>query len=149
MPNSPPPEIVPADARQRRLALLATVVIAAAGAVVLWWLDHRLEDIRRLAEQNLPAATEEALRLVGAVVLCVGASFVGLGLWLFRLGVLINRAGRFPPPGTKVVRDTVVRTGVQARALANAALLASLLSVLAGTAGMWYVYRLARTLLGG
>ncbi len=147
MTDSPPPEIVPADAKHRRLAWLAVVVVLAGGAAALWWLDRRLDVVDRLAEDDLPAAAERARALVGVVVLFAGLIFVGLGLWLFRLGVLINRSGRFPPPGMKVIRDTVVRTGPRARRLANAALLASLLTVLAGTVGMWYVLRIAHALL--
>ncbi len=147
MTDTPQPEIVPADTKQRRLALLAVLIIAVAGAAVLWWLDRHIAGIQQLAKDDLPAAIEKARNLVAVAVFCLGLSLVGIGLWLFRLGVQINRAGRFPPPGVKLVRDTVVRTGLQARALANAALLASLLAVLAGTVGMWYVYRIALTLL--
>ncbi len=147
MTERPPPEIVPADAKQRKLVLLAVAAILVVSAAALWWLDRRLDVVDRLAEDNLAAAAERARALVGTVVLFAGVVIVGLGMWLFRLGVLINRSGRFPPPGMKVIRDTVVRTDSRARFLANAALVASLLTVLAGTVGMWYVFRLAHALL--
>ena len=141
------PKIVPADPKQRRLALLAVVAIVIGGVVALWWLDRRLDGIDRLVEENLPAAAERALSLVVKALVVMGVSLVGMGLYLFWLGVQINRAGQFPPPGMKVIRNTVVRTGPRARLLANLALVSSLLAVLAGTVGMWYVFRLASTLL--
>ena len=147
MTDSPAPEIVPADARLRKLVLLVSVVILAGGAVALWWLNRRLDAIDQLAEENLPAAAEEALSLVVKALVVMGVSLVGMGLYLFRLGVRINRAGRFPPPGVKVIRNTVVRTGTHARLRANLALVGSLLAVLAGTVGVWYVFRVAHALL--
>jgi hypothetical protein len=47
----------------------------------------------------------------------------------------------------KVIKDTRVRTGAKARALANLAQAAALLCVVAGTVGMWYLHRLAVALL--
>jgi len=147
MTDTPTPEIVHADARHRRLVLFAAVAMTAGAVVVFWWLDHRLDAIDRLAKNNLPAAAEKARSLVSAVILSVGLSFTALGLWLFRLGLLINRSGQYPPPGMKVIRNTLLRTGSRARIVANAALIGSLLTVLAGTVGMWYVLRLAHSLL--
>lgn len=147
MPDVPPPETVPADAKQRRLALLAVMAIVLGGAIALWWLDRRLDVIDRLAEENVPAAADGALSLVVKALAVLGVSLVGMGLYLFRLGVQINRAGRFPPPGMKVIRNTVVRTGARAQLLANMALVASLLAMLAGTVGTWYVFRVAQALL--
>ncbi|MDY0165218.1 MAG: hypothetical protein RBS80_01655 [Thermoguttaceae bacterium] len=141
------PEIMRADPRQRKLAVFLILTIMAGGGIMLWWLDRRLDVIDRLAEENLPAAAEKALSLVVTAVVFMGVTLVGTGLYLFRLGVQINRAGRFPPPGMKVIRNTVVRTGARAELLANMALVASLLAVLVGTVGMWYVFRLAQSLL--
>ncbi len=147
MTDTNPPEIVPADSRQRKLAVFLTLAIVVGGMVALWWLDRRLDGLDRMVEENLPAAAEKALSLVIKALVVVGGSLVGMGLYLFWLGVQINRAGQFPPPGMKVIRNTVVRTGSRARLLANTALVSSLLAVLAGTVGMWYVFRLADTLL--
>jgi len=41
-----------------------------------------------------------------------------------------------------------VRTGARARTLANLSQVTALLCVVAGTVGMWYVYRLAAAVLG-
>ncbi|MDZ7620116.1 MAG: hypothetical protein U1E05_24195 [Patescibacteria group bacterium] len=141
------PEIVPADPRQRKLAVFLTLGIVVGGVVALWWLHRRLDGIDHLVEENLPAAADKALSLVVKTLMVLGGSLVSMGLYLFWLGTRINRAGQFPPPGMKVIRNTTVRTGPRARLLANLALVSSLLAVLAGTVGMWYVFRLASVLL--
>jgi hypothetical protein len=40
---------------------------------------------------------------------------LALALYFWRWGGAIVRAGRFPPPGAEVVRDTPVRRGAAAR----------------------------------
>ena len=96
---------------------------------------------------SLLAAEEKVLRLATIILWIGGLSLVGMGGWFWRLGRRINLADRFPPPGMKVIKDTRVRTGPKARALANLAQAAALLCVVAGTVGMWYLYRFAVALL--
>jgi hypothetical protein len=40
-------------------------------------------------------------------------------VWLVRLSLGIQRAGRFPPPGALIIRETRILTGEQARARAR------------------------------
>lgn len=141
-------QIIPADKKYRRLALATAVLLTILGLLALWMLHGHLAAIKKLHQENPRAAEEKALRLA-VIVLCVGGlSLVGVGGWFWRLGRRINLAGRFPPPGMKVINDTRVRSGSKARALANLSQAAALLCVVAGTVGMWYLYRLAAAGLG-
>jgi len=140
-------EIIPGDKRQRRLALVTALLLTFLGLLALGILCGYLGEIRRLAQEDLRAAEEKALRLTAIVLWVGGLSLVGMGAWFWRLGRRINLADRFPPPGMKVIKDTRVRTGAKARALANLAQAAALLCVVAGTVGMWYLHRLAVALL--
>jgi len=83
---------------------------------------------------------------IAAASVC-GASLVALGTWLWMLGRRINRAGCFPPPGAKVVRDTQVRTGQRACNMANVAQAGAFLFIVAGTVGAWYVCSRILTLI--
>jgi hypothetical protein len=140
-------QIVPADKKHRRLAVVAVVLFTLLGLLALWILHGYLGEIQRLAEEDLRTAEEKALRLTAIAVWVGGLSLVGMGAWFWRLGRRINLADRYPPPGMKVIKDTRVRTGARARALANLAQAAALLCVVAGTVGMWYLHRLAVALL--
>lgn len=134
-------EIIPADKRHRRLALVAGVLMALVGLLLLAILYGHLHEIRKLATGNRPAAEQKLLGLAKVVGWAGGLSLAGMGVWFWRLGRRINRSARFPPPGMKVIRDTRLRTGASARARANLAQAVALLCVVAGTVGMWYVYR--------
>ena len=141
------PEIIPADTRLRARAIVLAVALTVVGIIAMVLLKVQLRGIEELAEDDLPAAFEKALRLTTAIAWIAGLSFVGMGLWLWRLGRRINRADRFPPPGAKVIKDTPVRTGPAARRVADLAQLAAFSCIVVGTVGMWYFYGLAVTML--
>jgi len=140
-------EIIPGDKRHRRLTLVAALLLSLLGLLALGILCGYLGEIQKLAREDLRAAEQQALRLTAIVLWIGGLSLVGMGAWFWRLGRRINLAGRFPPPGMKVIKDTRVRSGAQARALANLAEAAALLCVVAGTIGMWYLHRLVAAVL--
>jgi uncharacterized membrane protein YidH (DUF202 family) len=125
------------------LALAAGVVAMCAGAAGLIVLRRWLGRFEALEGDDLLAAAERTILAVKVIAWVTGIGFVGCGLWFFHLGHRINQAGRYPPPGMRVVRDTRVRTAGSARAMANAALLAAVVCVAAGTLGVWYFYRVA------
>ncbi len=140
-------EIIPADKRHRKLVLCAAALLGLLGLLGLAILCGHLSEIQRLAEKEPAAAEGKMLRLATIMVWVGGLGLVGTGAWLWRLGRRINRAGRFPPPGMKVIKDTRVRTDGPARALASLAEAAAGLCVVAGTLGMWYLHGLVVALL--
>jgi hypothetical protein len=140
-------KIIPADKKRRAVALVTAVLLTVLGLLALGMLHAYLGEVKKLAEEDLLAAEQKMLRLVKIVLWVGGLSLVGMGGWFWRLGRRINLAGCFPVPGMKVVRNTRLRTGGKARALANLAQAVALLCVVAGTVGMWYVYRLAAAVL--
>jgi hypothetical protein len=136
-------EIVPADKKHRWLVLGWSALVVAAGVVAILLIQRLMRLPEDPTAQELEAAAERAVRLVTVVAWVSGVGFVGTGLWFVRLGYRISRSGRYPPPGTKVIRNTVVRTGAKARGLALLALMTGLVSAGAGSAAAWALWRLA------
>jgi hypothetical protein len=137
------PEIVPADKRFRTLTLAAAALVFVAGALMLAVLSLELRDLRQASDEKLEDAIARAEQWTTVLAWTGGLSFVGVGAWLFVLGWRINRAGRYPLPRMKVIRDTRVRTGPQARALASVLQLAAFTSIAAGVVGIWWLHRIA------
>lgn len=106
------PEIQPADPGTRRRALLAAGAIAIAG----WAAYFALQDWLARLPRSDPARMRESLECAlvwgsWAAMLPVAV----LAAWLWVYGARVRRAGRFPPPGAKVLRDTPVLLGDAAR----------------------------------
>ena len=106
-------EVQRADDRRRNLAIVV-LVMAMTGGVVLWMVSEEwMAEVRsspvEAARQSLSSVF---LVCVGIMILCV--SVVGWYCWF--IGGRVRQALRFPPPGLKVVRDTVVLSGQAAAA---------------------------------
>ena len=130
-------EVLHADPGARTQALRAVALGAAAGALGIAWIANRLQHFERLASES-PHAAKLGIGtlyevLIGLAVLstCL-AAFVVL-----QRSVLAFRHGAFPPPGTRVLRDTVVLTGAAAHRVACLGIALGILLV--GCAGVLVV----------
>jgi hypothetical protein len=106
------PEIQPADPGARRRALIGAGVIAVLGWAAYFALQDWLAHIRGPDPARVREALEDALIWGSWAASLPVAAFAA---WLWRLGVRVARAERYPPPGAKVIRDTPVLHGEQAR----------------------------------
>lgn len=136
-------EVIRADKSARWGTLLLLVAMSAIGVLVIWILGRHMEAILRLAETDWAAAADQTLRVTGIVAWLGGLGFVAAGVRLWLLGRQIRLAGQFPPPGLKVIRDTPLRTGRRAMAVAWAAQVTAAACIAMGTVGMWLLYRMA------
>jgi hypothetical protein len=102
------PEIQKADPRARRLA----VWIVAGGGVVGFLLLLAGGGLRPVLEHWIGENPAPRLRVVltGMILLTVGP-VLGMAAYLWRLGARTIRERRFPAPGLRVTRDTLVLVG--------------------------------------
>lgn len=109
-------EVVRADPVYRRRFLMTMVLASVVGTVVLWRIEPYLTALQVELKHQVPR--ERLVQILNQ--LGVGALVMYIFLWigaaaLFRDGLRIRRAGQFPPPGAKVLRDTPVVRGDIAR----------------------------------
>ncbi len=109
------PQVVRADPAMRRKAVL--IVIAGTVAAIVA-IGYGLPWLERWVTDAIVAGNIAARR---AVCLGAGAAVIGLalvvavsGVNMVRIGRRVTGAGRFPPPGLRVLRDTRVVAGRQA-----------------------------------
>ena len=106
------PEIQRADAATRRLALLAAGAVALAGWAAYFVLQEWLAGLHIADPVETRHALEDAM-LWGSWAACTPVALLAIWMWLH--GGRIARAGRYPAPGSKVIRDTPVLHGDAAR----------------------------------
>jgi hypothetical protein len=138
-------EIQHADPVARRRALIAIAVITVAGWAAFFVLQDWLMGMQGASPDQARKALEDAM-IWGSWA--ASLPVFALAIWLWLLGGRIYRAGRYPAPGSKVIRDTPVLHGDAARVRGTLLrVLAVLLSlVCAGT--LIACYRLIAVLEG-
>ena len=113
----PTDDILPADPRARRLAVILWVVAATLGTAAVWWLSSYIESLTVLGRTDRDAAAALFRSRVLPALWAVALVSIVAGAVLARQGWQVLRAGRFPLDGTRVVRDTPRQAGGSARVI--------------------------------
>lgn len=108
-------QIQRADPTTRRRLLIVLLVVLVVGGAVVWWLERWLGDLTAEVAADPDQLVEKAEFLLGVFVLAFTVPLLLGAALIWRLGTRVVAAQRFPPPGTKVVRDTPVVSGAAAR----------------------------------
>ncbi len=104
-----------ADRRMRALAI-GLVALIGGGTLWLYFILRR----KLFAAQTLPVleaieAQKELAGWFGGTIALLSIGVATLGFYLWQVGSQTVAAQRFPPPHTKVIRDTPVKFGEAAK----------------------------------
>ncbi len=88
---------------------------AAGGVLVFWGVQSRLPALQAWMAED-PAQAPLRLKLIATgLAAAVAVPTLIFAAYFWRLGDRVVRSNRFPPPGMRVIRDTVVWHGDSAR----------------------------------
>jgi hypothetical protein len=107
---APAPDIIRADPRLRRLALLMVLGTAVlGGAAIEWLLPWANATVEEAVRGGMPRSVvcKSTLGVLSGFALMVAA----FGVHTARVGRRVALAAEFPLPGTRVIRDTPVLRG--------------------------------------
>lgn len=79
---------------------------------------------------------ERAIKTVVVVFIIMFLSLIPMAIYMMKLGGRILKSERFPPPGMKVIRDTVVLEGQHARTRGYLIMILSLILIILSTGFM-------------
>jgi ABC-type multidrug transport system fused ATPase/permease subunit len=110
-------DLLPADPKRRRMALIVWALGAVLGTMAVWWLSSYLDTLTELARTDREASLRLfRTRVLPALIVVVLVAVVS-GALLIRYGLQIMRTRHFPPAGAGLVRPTSAQTGAAARAI--------------------------------
>jgi hypothetical protein len=139
--------IISADTAYRRKVLLGLLLIFLGCAACLYALHGALHEMERLAGTEPEAALEDIRSLVTAVSVANAFLSAVFCAWFGWLAYRTYTSGQYPPPGTRVLRDTKLRTGRGARMIAVQQVAVALV-ILSTNGIMWYLHRIVDSLQG-
>jgi len=125
-------KIIPADRALRRLTLIGVAVVLVAGVIAIVYTESFLDEMAALAQESPSQAAARVGLVLKLVAIGAAAIPIAVGAYLTRVAMLTWRSGEFPPPGTRVLRDTVVTTGPKSRRWAVFAFLVAVILLLGG-----------------
>jgi hypothetical protein len=131
-------EVEPADPDARRRALWTIAAVTVLGATWLTFAPPSPETLATWIDGDGPATRTRRLAILRwTVPALLAGSVLAAAAWLWRLGARIVRSNRVPPAGVRVVRDTPVLSGDEARRRGR--LLQALAVMLVAIAGLMAV----------
>lgn len=139
--------IHPADPKLRRRLILLLLVLAAGGIALILGLDAYLERIVEASKEEPERAMRHVFNLLRLCMTLGGAGSIVFGLYFGNFSLKVISEARFPPTGTRLVRDTPIRLGAAARLRGRIGLLFSGLLIIAGLLLPWLPDLLIRPLM--
>ena len=109
------PEFQPADPVQRKRVLIVLTMLALLIALGIHTLDAYMADLHALAKESYTTAAMRAKVAVRWVLGLLLAGGLGLSGYLASTSWRTLKHLRHPPPGAKVISDTKIRHGEEAR----------------------------------
>ena len=118
MPDLNPDEIIPADKGLRKKTIILVIGIVLAAMVVGPYVNGYLADLRQEGVERPELAYPKMITLMKWVLGSAALLITLTGVYLLVIAFRALKAGRYPPPGMKVIKDTRVKTGRQAKIMA-------------------------------
>ena len=103
-----------ADAAFRRLAIGVLVAATCAGAVLIGALDRYRGPLADWVRSDAGRSAERAELILAVFGTLLLAPLVAVAAYLSSVGGRAVRTGEFPPPGSRVIRDTAIVRGYDA-----------------------------------
>ncbi len=103
--------IQPADPQQRRRAITAVALVCLLGVPLSMLGQRWLATVHRLPAEDA-RQTVTTVFLTSTSLAAAGILAVGVQSW--RVGARVRHARRFPAPGARMIRDTLVFEGAAA-----------------------------------
>ena len=139
-------EVILADKKLRRQILAILVLCVLVSMVAYWFLSLYVEGLKSLVDTDPEVAVKEFRNLVGIIVVVNLIFSLGFGYYFGSQGIRIWRSGRYPLPGARVIKDTKVRVGSQAR-VATIPHFVMVVVVLSTNLFLWRIYYVLKTVV--
>jgi MFS family permease len=113
--NTHSDEIIPADKGLRKKTIILIIGIFLAAMILGTYLNGYLADLRLEGEERPELVYPKLITLMKWFL---GSAAIGItltGVYLLVIAFRTLKAGRYPPPGMKVIKDTRIKTGKPAK----------------------------------
>ncbi len=138
--------VVPADKELRKKFIIFLVLVTIAFIALEPPFKGYMDQIDQLSKKDPELAFKKAMLLLKWSLGVVFLLLLGMGVYLVLLARRTLRSGQYPPPRMKVIKDTKLRTGTQARVAAVSLITLSSILVIFALFFLYWPYAFEKTL---
>ena len=138
-------DIVPADKNLRKKFFISLGLLVIAVFIILPYFNEYLEQIKQVSKENPEVAFKKSMFVLKATLSFVSLLLVMTGIYLMVLARRTLKSGQYPPPGMRVIRDTRLRTGTQAKVSAISLIVISCILIVLAFFFLYWPYAFEKT----
>jgi hypothetical protein len=139
--------IVPADKNLRKKFFIFPGLLVIAVFIILPYFNEYLDQIKQVSKENPEVASEESMFVLKATLGFVSFLLVMTGIYSMSLAGRTLKSGQYPPPGMRVIRDTRLRTGTQAKRAGISLIALSCILIIFACFFLYWPYAFEKTIL--
>jgi len=143
-----PDTIIPADKKFRTKVLCGFMLYLVVVLLINRYLAQYAAELKTLKQSDPRLASREIKNLAIILFTCNGFLSSALAVWFGLIAARIRRSDSYPYPGMRVLKNTRLRTGSEAQAVAAAYVFVAGL-FLATNYFIWRIYSGASRIAGG
>ena len=108
-------KIIKADKKLRNRTLIFILILIILVFIFHIFYNQFLSGIKNLAEESPEMAINKILITLKILMVAMCIIFAAFTIYCFHISLLIYKSEQFPPPGMRVIKDTVLITGEKAK----------------------------------
>jgi hypothetical protein len=139
--------IVPADKNLRKKFFIFFGLLVIAVFIILPYFNEYLEQIKQAFKENPEVAFMKSMFVLKATLGFVSFLLLMAGIYSMSLARRTFKSGQYPPPGMRVIRDTRLRTGTQAKRAGISLIALSCILIIFACFFLYWPYAFEKTVL--
>ena len=140
-------DIVPADKNLRKKFFIFLGLSVIAVFIIVTYFNGYLEQIKQAFKENPEVAFKKSMFVLKTTLSFVSLLLVMAGIYSMSLARRTLKSGQYPPPGMKVIRDTRLRTGTQAKRAGISLIALSCILIIFACFFLYWPYAFEKTVL--
>jgi hypothetical protein len=140
-------DIIPADKNLRKKFFIFLGVSVIAVLIIVPYFNGYLEHIKQISERNPELAFKKSIFILKVSLGLVSILLLMTGVYLIILARNTLKSGQYPPPGMRVIRETRLRTGTQAKMAGISLIILSCILILVAFFSFSFPIAFERTVL--
>jgi len=139
-------DIVPADKSLRKKFIIFFVLFTIAVLLIVPYFNDYIEQIKQISKENPELAFKKSMFMLKLTLGIVSFLLLMTGVYFIILARRTFKSGQYPPPGMRMIRETKLRTGTQAKKAALSLIVLSCILIILAFFFLYFPWAFEKTI---